>query len=102
VLARQRGATRRRTCRQLVSAVLTVGDAVAKSALVDTFGGALRTALRAVELVVRAGDCGTVVLVGAVGAVLVTVATPPDRNTTVVLAPELTAVTWREIAVLFI
>jgi hypothetical protein len=33
------------TCRQFVSAVLTVGNAVAKSALVDTFGGALRTAL---------------------------------------------------------
>ncbi len=52
---------------------------------------------RTVELVVRAGDGGAVHLVGAVGAVLVAVAPPPDRDAQVVLAAELAAVTGGEI-----
>ena len=82
---------------QLVCAVLTIGDSVAKPALVNALRGSLRSTLGTVELVVGAGDGRAVVLVGAVGAVLVAVATPSRGNTTVVLATELAAVAWREI-----
>ena len=82
---------------QLVCAVLTIRDSVAKPALVNALRGSLRSTLGTVELVVGAGDGRAVVLVGAVGAVLVAVAAPPGGDAAVVLAPELSAVARREI-----
>ena len=56
-----------------------------------------RTDLWTAELVVQAGDRCAVVLVGAVDAVLVPVATPSSGNTQRVLAPELASMAWREV-----
>lgn len=53
--------------------------------------------LRAVELVVGAGDGGAVPLVRPVRAVLVAVASPPGGDAQGVLAPELTGVARREV-----
>jgi hypothetical protein len=80
-----------------VGQVGAIAVSIAEFRPLDAFRAASGRSLRAEELVVRAPDQRAVGLVGIVGAVGETVAPPPVREAKSIVAPELTAVTRREI-----
>lgn len=63
-----------------VSAISAVGVSVAEFALVDALGCPVAARVGAVELVLGACDGRAVLLVGAVGTILVPIASPSGYN----------------------
>lgn len=85
-----------------VGQVGAIAVSIAEFRPLDALRPAGGRSLRAEELVVGASDQRAVGLVGIIGAVGETVASPPVREAKSIVAPELTAVTRREIAINFI
>ena len=80
-----------------VGRIGAVTNSVAKFSPFDALGSASRRSLRTEELVVRATNKGAVSFIRIVGAIGKTIATPPVREAKAIVAPELAAVTRREI-----
>jgi hypothetical protein len=76
--------------------------AVAQFALLDAFWCSSVPTLWAIELVVWAGDCGAILLVSPVCAILVAITAPTSRDAESIMASELTGVARREVAVFFV
>lgn len=102
VFTAQRSTLALRTSRFLVRAIKTVLDPVAEFTFFDAFGRLTSSAVWTVEFIVWTGNGRTIFLVRSIRAVLISVAPPPCRYTQGIFAPELAAVTGREIAVLFV
>jgi len=71
---------------------------VTQLGLINAFGRGICPALRTDKFVFWTSDGSTIAFICSVGTVLVAIAVPADRNTSMVLAPELTTVARREIA----
>jgi len=101
-LAAKRGTQRIRAGVLLISAILTIPFPITELALVYALRCSPIPTLWTVELIIRARNGRTVLLVRTIRAVLVSVAAPPRRDAQSVVAPELARVAWREIAVFLI
>ena len=80
-----------------VGSVFTVVVAIAQFGLVDALGCGIWTSLWTDEFVLGASDGRAIAFICSVGTILVAIAMPASRNTSLVLAAELTTMAWGEI-----
>lgn len=102
MLASERGTQRCRTSVLFIGSIFAVVVAVAQLGLFDAFGRGVGSALRTDEFVLWTSDGGAIALICSVSTIFVAIAMPTSRNTTVVLASELTTMARWKIAILLV